>query len=125
MRGAGVGLPLAKAAMTAAGGHISIQSNLSHGAVISLNIGRPPSAPAGARMGRPLLSDRDKRVLSLLGDLGSAGPSIIARDLGIPLSSAHRLLTRLEQAQLVVRDTKGKRRLSETGIHQIGLIFAE
>jgi len=125
MRGTGMGLPLAKAAMDAAGGRISIEPNLSHGTVVSLSMVPGGSASAAAGRGRPRLSDREKRVLSLLGDLGTAGPSIIARDLDIPLSTAHRLLTRLEDAELVLRDPKGKRRLSGKGIHQVGLIFAE
>ncbi|MFQ5808326.1 MAG: hypothetical protein ACE5JM_01800, partial [Armatimonadota bacterium] len=69
--------------------------------------------------------NRETRVRPLLGDLGTAGPSIIATDLGIPLRTAHRVLTRLEDANLVIRDAKGKRRLSQKGVQQVGLIFAE
>ena len=126
MRATGMGLPLAQAAMARAGGRIAIDSNLSHGTVVSLDLTPGASATGQAtatRRGR--LSDRDKRVLSVLSELGSAGPSIIARDLVIPLSTAHRVLTRLEQAELVVRDAKGKRRLTDKGIHQVGLIFAQ
>jgi len=125
MRGTGMGLPLAKAALAAVGGRMSIDANLSHGSIVSLDLTPAPPSDAAASGGRPRLSDREKRVLSLLGDLGTAGPSIIANDLRIPLSTAHRLLTRLEQAALVLRDAKGKRRLSEKGIQQIGLIFSQ
>jgi hypothetical protein len=125
MRGTGMGLPLAQAAMEASGGHISLQSNLSRGTVVCLNMATELSVHMATVSGRPRLSNREKRVLTLLGDLGAAGPSIIAKDLGIPLSTAHRVLTRLEDADLVIRDAKGKRRLSQKGVQQVGLIFAE
>jgi hypothetical protein len=125
MRGTGMGLPLAKAAIEAAGGKITIRSNLSHGTVVCLNMAPQPAAEPGGAPGRPRLSNREKRVLSLLSELGTAGPSVIARDLAMPLSTAHRLLTRLEDADLVVRDAKGKRRLSQRGVQHVGLIFTE
>jgi Mn-dependent DtxR family transcriptional regulator len=49
-------------------------------------------------------------------ELGSAGPSAVARELSVALSTAYRDLASLEEAGLIVADESGKRALTERGI---------
>jgi Mn-dependent DtxR family transcriptional regulator len=49
-------------------------------------------------------------------ELGSAGPSAVARELSVALSTAYRDLASLEEAGLIVADESGKRALAERGI---------
>ena len=46
---------------------------------------------------------------------GSAGPSLVAADLGVALSTAYRDLATLEEQGLISADS-GKRRLTDEGL---------
>jgi len=46
---------------------------------------------------------------------GSAGPSLVAADLGVALSTAYRDLATLEDQGLILADS-GKRRLTDEGL---------
>jgi DNA-binding transcriptional ArsR family regulator/anti-sigma regulatory factor (Ser/Thr protein kinase) len=116
IRGVGSGLPIVRECLTFAGGTVEVDDNLGRGTVVTLRV-RPaqrvestPDAPA------PRLSQRQKQVLSLVMELGSAGPSAVARELSVALSTAYRDLASLEEAGLIVADESGKRALTERGI---------
>jgi Mn-dependent DtxR family transcriptional regulator len=49
-------------------------------------------------------------------ELGAAGPSAVARELSVGLSTAYRDLASLEEAGLIVADESGKRALTERGV---------
>lgn len=121
IRGVGAGLPIAAAAAAEAGVALRIDANIGGGTVVTLDAtGRGSEARATEGME---LTEREKRALVLLHELGAAGPSHVARELQVALSTAHRTLTALERRGLVARDSKGKRRLTEAGIAELGLIF--
>jgi len=64
---------------------------------------------------RPRLSTRQKQVLALVMESGAAGPSLVAADLGVALSTAYRDLATLEDQGLISADS-GKRRLTDEGL---------
>jgi len=123
IRGVGAGLPLAKAAMEAIGGRLTIDTNIGGGTVVTLDARGDEAQPQEPQAQAQELSDRQKRVLALLREVGEAGPSLVAQELGAGIGTAHRALTALEQMGLVAADDKGKRHLTDEGLHQLGLIF--
>jgi hypothetical protein len=72
--------------------------------------------PADAQ---PYLSTRQKHVLALVLEAGSAGPSIVSRELGVGLSTAYRDLASLEDLGLIQADG-GKRTLTPRGLLFLG-----
>lgn len=112
IRGVGAGLALARDVLAAEGGSLSLDDNLGGGTVVKLT--GPSASPAGKPQTEAIiLPEREKKVLLLLGEEQEGGPSLVARGLDVSLSTAHRLLERLERLGLVVCGPKGKRKLSE------------
>jgi DNA-binding MarR family transcriptional regulator len=117
IRGVGSGLPIVRECLTFAGGTVEVDDNLGRGTVVTLRV-RPAQKTESAPEGDPAprLSQRQKQVFSLVMELGSAGPSAVARELSVALSTAYRDLASLEEAGLIVADESGKRALTERGI---------
>ena len=65
------------------------------------------------------LSTRQKQVLALVLESGSAGPSLVSRELGVGLSTAYRDLASLEDLGLISSES-GKRTLTEEGLTYLG-----
>jgi len=59
----------------------------------------------------------------LIAEFGSAGPSTIAKELGVSPSTAYRELDALEKLQLVAVRGPGKRTLTEEGIVYLDTVF--
>jgi anti-sigma regulatory factor (Ser/Thr protein kinase) len=127
IKGVGSGLPIVKECLTFAGGSIEIDDNLGRGTVVTIRVERKTSAdpepPAGERHQVPRLSNRQKQVLAIVMELGSAGPSAVARELSVGLSTAYRDLASIEDAGLIVADETGKRQLTEFGVSYLDTIF--
>lgn len=130
IKGVGAGLPVAREQLEFIGGAITIDSNLARGTVVTLMVG--PQAPArvtapapGPVAGppRPELTPRQKKVLLLIAELGSAGPSAVAKELGVSQSTAYRELQSLKVLHLVDSRRSGKRTLTEDGIAVLGNVF--
>lgn len=127
IRGVGSGLPVAREMLEVAGGKIMIEDNLERGAVVTLSFRptaetvAPEPAPAPPADPSPAVSltDRQKRVLFLITELGSAGPSKIQDELGISLSSAYRDLNVLQGLGLIDGTPQGKRALTGTGVEYL------
>lgn len=66
-------------------------------------------------VGVPPLSTRQKQVLALVMESGSAGPSLVSRELSVGVSTAYRDLASLEAMGLIEADG-GKRALTERGL---------
>ncbi|MCL5291121.1 MAG: ATP-binding protein [Actinobacteria bacterium] len=121
IRGVGSGLPIVKESLSLLGGAVIIEDNLSSGTVVTIRVpGKRETAPGpepsdGDQPCYPL-SYRQKKVLSLIMELSIAGPSIIAKSLGISLSTVYRDLLYLEGQGLVDYDRQGKRSLTPRGI---------
>jgi len=143
IKGVGSGLPVAKEQLAFLGGAVAIDSNLSHGTVVTLSVGPassgaattlgpllPPaaqpaagSAPAPVAVRAPELTPRQKKVLLLIAELGSAGPSAVAKELGVSQSTAYRELQALTALHLIDSRRSGKRTLTEEGIAALGNVF--
>lgn len=140
IRGVGSGLPIVRDFLTFSGGSLSIEDNLGCGSVVTLRA-RPAGAAAYAQTAphivpagegavdhadtqgslqllvstKPRLSTRQKQVLALVMESGSAGPSLVAKELGVGVSTAYRDLASLEDMGLIGSDG-GKRTLTEQGL---------
>lgn len=124
IRGVGSGLPVARECLTFSGGSIEIDDNLGSGTVVTLrtspvtpviDVAPPPEAPVDD-FEPPILSLRQKQVLSLAMELGSIGPTIVSRELGVGLSTAYRDLEQLTSHGLISADDAGKRVLTDQGV---------
>jgi predicted HTH transcriptional regulator len=69
------------------------------------------------------LSPRQRKVFLLIGEMGEAGPSTVAGELKISLSTAYRDLVTLEDEGLLECVEGGKRRLSRKGIKYLSTIL--
>jgi hypothetical protein len=126
IKGVGSGLPVAREQLAFLGGAITLDDNLGRGTVVTLSVGgelprdpqTPPESPA-----RPDLTPRQRKVLLLIAELGSAGPSAIAKELGVSQSTAYRELQLLAQWRLVDSKSAGKRTLTEEGVAVLGTVF--
>jgi hypothetical protein len=72
-------------------------------------------APPSLDHGGPRLTNRQKRVLALVMEAGEAGPSLVAKELAIGLSTAYRDLAHLEMLEFIAADGTGKRSLTNEG----------
>jgi len=133
IKGVGSGLRITKETLSSLGGEVIIEDNLQQGAVVTLRVpsnkGDDVAEPSKQddQISPPLneihLTDRQKRTLFLVTELGKAGPSKIAAELNISLSTAYRDLTYLENLKIIQSDEQGKRSLTTEGITQLDNIL--
>ncbi len=69
------------------------------------------------------LSDREKKTLIVLAELGQAGPSQLAKELQMSIPTAHRELDFLEKYGLAKKARGGKRTLTEKGTKVLEKVF--
>ena len=129
IKGVGSGLPVARECLTFSGGTIEIDDNLGRGTVVTMRM-NPQPAPQDIPMELPRdefepppLTVRQKQVLSLALELGSVGPTVVSRELGVGLSTAYRDLEHLSNYGLITSDDAGKRVLTDTGIRCLDALF--
>ena len=123
IRGVGSGLPIAREALQFLRGALTVEDNLGGGAVFTIKLpprpsGEPPRAVAPAVR----LTTRQTKVLVLLMELGSAGPTAVARELGVSPATAFRDLNLLEEKGLIHSLGDGKRALREEGLRLLDSI---
>src|SRR2546428_7048767 len=126
IKGVGSGLPVAREQLAFLGGAIAIDNNLARGTVVTLTVGAesPKASPQVLEHpSRPEPTPRQKKVLLLIAELGSAGPSAIAKELAVSQSTAYRELHLLARWRLVDSKGGGKRTLTEEGIAVLGEVF--
>lgn len=128
IKGVGSGLPVARECMTFSNGTIEIDDNLGQGTVVTIRMSSPPPpeiamGPTHDDLVLPALTLRQKQVLSLALELGSVGPTVVSRELGVGLSTAFRDLEYLGQCGLISSDDAGKRILTEIGIQSLDALF--
>lgn len=132
IRGVGSGLPVARECLMFSGGTIEIDDNLGCGTVVTLRVSaampaQPEPEPVRPQLvddyEPPVLSLRQKQVLSLAMELGSVGPTIVSRELGVGLSTAYRDLEQLTAHRLISADEAGKRVLTDLGVRCLDAIF--
>ncbi len=124
IRGVGSGLPIARESLQFLRGVLTVDDNLGGGAVFTIKMphGAPAPTPAPAAPAVKLTT-RQTKVLVLLMELGSAGPTAIAKELGIAPATAFRELGLLEKMGLIHSLGDGKRALREEGLHLLDRIL--
>lgn len=140
IRGVGSGFPIVRDFLSLSGGSLAIEDNLGCGSVITLRSRTAATIEAipgdADRQGalsaqrceavpylpmsesfaaKPRLTTRQTQVLALVLESGSAGPSLVARELSVGLSTAYRDLALLEELGLIEAEG-GKRTVTEQGL---------
>ncbi|MGZ4199426.1 MAG: ATP-binding protein [Thermoleophilia bacterium] len=126
IRGVGSGLPIARESLGFLRGVITVEDNLGGGAVFTIKMPPQPTteaAPVKTAPPQPRLTTRQKKVLVLLMELNLAGPSAVARELGVAPATAYRELHILETMGLVHSRGDGKRSLTEQGMTLLETLF--
>lgn len=119
IRGVGAGFYVASSAMEKVGGSLIIEDNLSCGTVVTLEAPAAEAADntATTKPATPdlQLTTRQKKTFFIVVEMGAIGPSAVAKELVVGLSTAHRDLRSLEKLGLIKRDRLGKRNLTALG----------
>ncbi len=128
IRGVGAGLGMARSAVEAAGGSLTVEDNIGGGTVTTVSVAagekvfaeRPPATEPPARrypdsVPRMNISERQQKALITVLECGEVGPSTVADLLEISVSTAYRDLSVLEEHGLVQADESGKRLISPLG----------
>lgn len=135
IRGVGSGLPIVSEFLAREGGTLVIEDNLGRGTVVTLSLeptpdtaefsGASPATPPAEDLTAdvPPLSLRQKKVLSLVMELGEVGPTLVSKELAVGLSTAYRDLASLEEFGLIEGDDSGKRVLTTKGSVYLGRLF--
>lgn len=133
IKGVGSGLPVARESLSFLGGSIRIEDNLNSGTVVTLSLPTAENDPeesadekiavAKEIAGFVKLNKRQRQVLFLVTELGAVGPSVIASELSISLSTAYRDLALLQEIGLVESLANGKRALTASGIEQLDQVL--
>jgi len=124
IRGVGSGLPVARESLLFLRGVLTVEDNLGGGAVFTIRMpAQVPQQPTPKSTPAVKLSTRQTKVLVLLMELGSAGPTAIARELGVAPATAFRELVILQDMGLIHSLGDGKRALAEDGLHLLESIL--
>ncbi len=83
-----------------------------------------PAAVSAAVPSSPSLTRRQKQVLALVAETGGAGPSVVAKELLVGVSTAYRDLASLEDRGLLVSDDSGRRTVTELGLRVLETFMA-
>jgi anti-sigma regulatory factor (Ser/Thr protein kinase) len=124
IRGVGSGLPLARESLQFLRGILTVEDNLGGGAVFTIKMPTTPQ-PASPPPGVPSvkLTNRQTKILVLLMELGSAGPTQVAKELGFSAATAFRELAVLQEMGLIHSLDGGKRALREEGLRLLESIL--
>ena len=124
IRGVGSGLPVARESLQFLRGVLTVDDNLGGGAVFTIKMpAHAPEPVAKPHASQVKLTTRQTKVLVLLMELGSSGPTAIAKELGISSATAFRELVVLQDMGLIHSLGDGKRALREEGLHLLESIL--
>ncbi|MBA2441317.1 MAG: DeoR family transcriptional regulator [Rubrobacter sp.] len=125
IRGIGAGLGIARAAVEKVGGRITLEDNIGGGTVTTISVPheeleKTVDEPAPPRrypdaVPRMDISERQEKVLFTVLENGEIGPSTVAEQLEISVSTAYRDLSVLEEHGLLSGHESGKRVISPLG----------
>lgn len=114
IRGVGLGFYLVEREVRELGGELQVFSHPGEGTYVAVSLLGGDLLREDAELVNGL-SHRQNNILFLLTEEGYVGPSRVAQELGISLSTSYRELVRLEKMGIVGRSPDGKRFLSEMG----------
>ena len=124
IRGVGSGLPVARESLQFLRGVLTVDDNLGGGAVFTIKMpAHAPEPEAAPRVPEVKLTTRQTKVLVLLMELGSSGPTAIAKELDFSSATAFRELVVLQDMGLIHSLGDGKRALREEGLHLLESIL--
>jgi hypothetical protein len=129
IRGVGAGLGIARAAAEKMGGTVVLEDNIGGGTVVTISVPSaeeaseerdqgakaPPQRRYPDGVPRMNISERQQKVLITVLECGEVGPSTVADQLEISVSTAYRDLSVLEEHGLLIADESGKRFVSPLG----------
>lgn len=131
IRGVGSGLPTVKDYLNYSDGFLKIENNLDDGAVVTISVlDNLSNSKAFSesdieksenkylnRISKltPNLNQREISILKLLFQEGALGVTEIANYTKLPVSSIHKILSSLEQSNLIIKISNKKRTLSDQG----------
>lgn len=124
IRGVGSGLPIVGDFLSLNGGSLSIEDNVSSGTVVTITtraavreLHHAPIRQEPVRLSTSIkeLSSRQTRILALMVDQGTVGPTIVAKELGISVATAHRDLEFLESRSLIETTADRRRIITDEG----------
>jgi hypothetical protein len=124
IRGVGSGLPLARESLQFLRGILTVEDNLGTGAVFTIKMpSAPQPAPPAPGVPEVRLTNRQTKILVLLMELGSAGPTQVGKELGFAPATAFRELAVLQEKGLINSLDGGKRALREEGLRLLESIL--
>jgi anti-sigma regulatory factor (Ser/Thr protein kinase) len=124
IRGVGSGLPVARESLQFLRGVLTVDDNLGGGAVFTIKMPAHAPEPAITPLAPEVkLTMRQTKVLVLLMEFGSSGPTAIAKELDISSATAFRELVVLQDMGLIHSLGDGKRALREEGLHLLESIL--
>ena len=115
IRGVGSGLPIVKEYLNLSNGTITIEDNLEAGSVVTISMVKKAPKPLHVAPPMPALNQRQKDFALLLLSEGALGVTDLSRLTGVPASSTHVELTKMEQMGLVEKTAGQKRILTDFG----------
>lgn len=132
IRGIGAGLGIAREEARRAGGDVIVEDNIGGGTVVTVTTLQAPrraeesadvAVPEQAQQKRRYpdavpkinISERQQKVLLTVMENGEVGPSTVAEQLEISVSTAYRDLSVLEEDGLVESSESGKRVVTHLG----------
>ena len=118
IRGVGSGLPIVREYLNGSHGTITIEDNLTTGAVITISLEKkqqPRTTTQAQKIQIPVLNDRQRLIIHLLSVEEALGVTEISKLIDAPLSSVYKVLVGLEEAGLVEKTARQKRVLTKYG----------
>ena len=129
IRGGGSGLPIVREYLEFSHGTLTIEDNLSAGAVVTLSVAeqpakippKPAEAPVQAGSASyapppiPPLDERERLFLKVFLDEGTLGVTDVVKLTDMPNSTVYNTLSKMEQAGLLEKAAGKKRALTELG----------
>jgi len=117
LRGVGAGLSLVREQVEALEGRLEIDDNLDGGTVVTIRV--PPPAPPPEPLAEAALTGltpRQIQALLLVVELGPVGPTTLAREMRVAVSTAYRDLLGLQAAGMVTTDSEGRRTVTDSAL---------
>lgn len=118
IRGVGSGFPIVKDYLDSSQGTITIEDNLTTGAVITLSLSQKSTSEASreeARIPIPALHEREILIIKAIASEGPLGVTDLSKYLDVAGSTIHNTFVKLEEANILEIKTGKKRGLTEYG----------